>query len=361
MEKGRIMKITSYMITMGTTAAFFAAFGSQSVFAANTAKSESAISTEASESTEGENAEAKLSVQTEEEMSGTRTFTDDLGRSVEVPDDPERVAALIGSFADIWLLSGGEDSLVATAHDAWTSFDMNLGEDVEDLGSAKDISSEKLLASEPDLVIGSVSTGVDMELLPVLEEMGIPALYFDVDCFEDYLRMLKTCTEITGETDHYKTYGEGISEQVDDAIAMQDGSAPTVLYIRASSSDCKSKGSEGNVLGEMLSDLGCTNIADSDESLLENLSMEAILAADPDHVFIIYQAADSTEAEESLEKMLLSDPAWETLTAVKEGRVHIMDNRLFNLKPNAQWGDAYGQLAEILYGEGEMSETEEEA
>ncbi len=318
------MRSKSYLAAIKIAVAIFVLAGGQSVIAAD-------------------------AVETESQGAGFQEFTDDLERSVEVPEDPQRVAALIGSFADMWILAGGEESLAATAHDAWTSFDMNLDEGVEDLGSAKDISLEKLLACEPDLVIGSAGTGCDMEILPVLEEAGIPSLYFDVDDFEDYLRMLKTCTEITGQAENYQTYGEGIRQQVEDSIDQQDGSNPTVLYIRASGSDCKSKGSEGNVLGEMLSDLGCVNIADSEESLLENLSMEAILAADPDHIFIVYQAADPTEAEENLDKTLLSDPAWETLTAVKEGRVHIMENRLFNLKPNAGWGEAYEQLAEILY------------
>ena len=50
------------------------------------------------------------------------TFTDDLGRTVTA-DRPERVAALIGSFADIWCLAGGKDVLVVAAGDTWTSFD----------------------------------------------------------------------------------------------------------------------------------------------------------------------------------------------------------------------------------------------
>ena len=52
-----------------------------------------------------------------------------------------------------------------------------------------------------------------------------------------------------------------------------------------------------------------------------------------------------------LEKTLFSNPAWQTLTAVREGRVHVMDGSLFNLKPNSRWGEAYEQLAEILYGQ----------
>ena len=36
-----------------------------------------------------------------------QTFTDDLGREISL-DPPKRVAAMIGSFADIWCLAGGK-------------------------------------------------------------------------------------------------------------------------------------------------------------------------------------------------------------------------------------------------------------
>ena len=42
------------------------------------------------------------------------TFTDDLGRTISL-DAPERVAVLTGSFADIWCLAGGRETLVAAA------------------------------------------------------------------------------------------------------------------------------------------------------------------------------------------------------------------------------------------------------
>ena len=57
------------------------------------------------------------------------TFTDDLGRTVTV-DSPKRVAALIGSFADVWCIAGGKDTLVAAADDTWTQFDLDLDESV---------------------------------------------------------------------------------------------------------------------------------------------------------------------------------------------------------------------------------------
>lgn len=276
-------------------------------------------------------------------------FGDDLGRKVTV-ERPRRVAALIGSFADVWCLAGGEDTLVAAAGDAWTSFDLDL-EGVADLGAVKEPNLEVLLAAEPDLILASCNTAADLELLETFEAAGIPAAYFDVQDFDDYLRMLGICTALTGCRDNYHQYGILVKAQIEAAIACQDGTAPTVLCLRATGSSCKAKGSEDNVLGEMLADLGCVNIADSDGALLEDLSLEAIIAGDPDYIFAVLQGADPSAAQATLEAALLSNPAWAGLRAVEEGHFYTLDHHLYNLKPNARWGESYEKLAEILYGE----------
>ena len=279
------------------------------------------------------------------------TFTDGLGRSLTV-DSPRRVAALIGSFADMWCLAGGKDTLVAAAADTWTQFSLDLPDTVQNLGAVKEPSAETLLAVQPDLVLASTKTQADIDLLPTLEQAGIPVAYFDVSSFSDYLEMLEICTRITGCPERYEQYGTAVQAQVEEAKARAEGKeAPTVLYLRATGGSCKVKNSKGSVLGEMLEDLRCTNIADSDASLLEELSMESILAADPDYIFLVLQGGNQEKARQTLEKAVLSNPAWQQLTAVKEGRCHYMDQALYNLKPNARWGEAYEGLAEILYGE----------
>ena len=144
-------------------------------------------------------------------------FTDDLGRSVSVAEKPARVAALIGSFADIWCLAGGKDSLVAAADDSWTSFELGLSDSVANLGAVK----------EP--------------------------------------------------------------------------------------------------------------------------SLETLLAAEPEYIFVVLQGSDPTNAMETLQQTLLSDPAWAGLEAVQEDRFFTLEHSLYNLKPNARWGEAYEKLADILY------------
>lgn len=283
------------------------------------------------------------------EISDTVTFTDALDRSVTVNKSPQRVAALLGSFADTWILSGGE--ICAAAEDAWDDYGLEL-KDAVNLGGAHSPSLESLLSADPDFVIASASTKADVEMKETLENAGITVAYFDVDKFNDYLAMLKICTDITGRNDLYEQNGEKVKEEIekikkDFSSANLTEEKRTVLLLRTSASLLKAKGSEGTVLGEMLGDLGCINIADSDETLLENLSVESVIRQEPYRIFAV-SMGDEDAAKKNLSKTMEENPAWGKLDAVAQNRLHIMDKKLFNLKPNANWAKAYEELVEIL-------------
>ena len=286
---------------------------------------------------------------TSSDISDTVTFTDALDRTVTVNKNPERTAALLGSFADTWILSGGE--ICAAPEDAWDDYGLTL-ENAVNLGGAHSPSLESLLSADPDFVIASASTKADVEMKETLENAGITVAYFDVDNFNDYLAMLKICTDITGRNDLYEQNGEKVKEEIekikkDFSSANLTEEKRTVLLLRTSASLLKAKGSEGTVLGEMLNDLNLINIADSDETLLENLSVESVIRQEPYRIFAV-SMGDEDAAKKNLSKTMEENPAWGKLNAVAQDRLHIMDKKLFNLKPNANWAKAYEQLVEIL-------------
>lgn len=282
------------------------------------------------------------------------TFIDDIGRNVTV-ESCDRVVTLIGSFTDIWLLAGGD--VVGAADDSWDSFDLNLGADVVNIGSHVEPDIEKIIAAKPDLVIASANTDADVKMEKLLTGSGIAVAYFSVSNFNEYMNMLEICTDITGRKDLYAKNGTEVQKQVDAARELvnqrnlEGKESPKIVFLRASASSIRAKGSYGNVGGEMLADLGCINIADDDDSLLDDLSMEAIIAADPDFIFVTTQGKDADAVRQNIEETLLSNPAWNRLSAVKNGRYFVLEKELYNLKPNARWGEAYQKLADILYGE----------
>ena len=278
---------------------------------------------------------------------GRITVTDDLGREVRFSNVPTRVCALLGSFAEVWLLAGG--TLSGAASDAWEDFDLTL-DGVRNLGGVHSPSLEAIISSEPELVIASASTVSHLDMKDTLSAMGIPVLYFEVDSFLDYLSMLRRLTEITGREDLYQKNGLEIREGIERIKKRYSESSISeaqrkILLLRASSTAVKPKGSEGTVLGEMLADLGCINIADRADSALENLSIEAILRENPYHIFVVTMGKDEDAAMRSLESMIAENAAWESLDAVKNGRMHLMNKKQFNIKPYVRWAESY----EILY------------
>ena len=274
------------------------------------------------------------------------TFTDALDRQVEI-SSPQKVAVLTGSFAQVWSLAGG--TLYGVTEDATRERDLVLPQGTVDLGKLDAPNVEKIIADGVDFVIMSSRRKEHVALQETFDKAGIKCAYFDINLFEDYLEMLKICTDITGKPDLYKQYGTDVKEQIEKAIARKkDGVSHKILFMRTSATLINAQNSE-SMGGVMLKDLGCTNIADIPGGVLDNLSIENIIKEDPEYIFVVTMGASEEKAMETLKKTLTSNPAWNGLSAVKNDKFIILPKELFHYKPNAKWGESYEMLADILY------------
>ena len=278
----------------------------------------------------------------------TMEFTDALGYQVQV-ESWERVISLYGSFAETWLLAGG--TLVGTTSDAVNERGMELGEDVAIVGTVKEPNFEEILALSPDFVILSADTAGHTKLHSALEQADIPHAYYRVDSFEEYLKMLKQFCTMTGRMDLYEEYGMQVQKQIETVLQSTAGKkGPSILLMRAFSTGAKAK-EEDNLAGRILRDLGADNIAARQKSLLEDISIEEIIAEDPDYIFVVIMGSSDEEAMNYLAQKLESNPAWAGLSAVRNDRYLVLPKELFHYKPNARWGESYEYLANILYPE----------
>lgn len=276
------------------------------------------------------------------------SFTDARGNKVTLSSSPKRVVSLYGSFAETWMLAGGE--LVGVTDDVVEERKMKLKDDVKVVGKIKEPNIEAIIALGPDFVILSKDIDADIKVSEILKKAGIKYAFFKADMFSDYLNTLKICTEITGRSDLYQKNGLAVKSKIDNVISKVDlAKKPSALFIRASSTGAKAKGAD-NITGEMLKDLGADNIALRHSTLLEDLSIEEIIKADPEYIFVTTMG-DSAKALEGLKTTVQSNPAWNKLKAVKNNKYIILPKEMFHYKPNALWGDAYEYLAKILYPE----------
>lgn len=272
------------------------------------------------------------------------TFTDALGREVTVTST-DRIGIASGSFAECWMLAGGTP--YAVTQDALTERDLDLPKDTLDLGSLVHPSMEVILDSDLDLLILVSTVKTHLEMGETLDKAGVPYAYMNIETFEDYLHTLKLFTDLTGRSDLYEQNGLAIAAQIDTVIADSKlETAPKILVLRSSSSKITARNSE-TMVGQMLKNLGCINIADHKNSLLEDLSLEVIAQENPDYIFVICRG-DEAEAKASLENMLASNQIWGTLDAVRHNKVYYLDKELFHYKPTVRWGESYEVLANIF-------------
>lgn len=272
-------------------------------------------------------------------------FTDAMGYEVEL-ESWDRVVSLYGSFAEAWTLAGGQ--LVGATSDAIEERGLDLGEEVAIIGSVKKPALEEILAADPDFVMLSADTAAQTELHDALTAAGIPHAYYRVDTFEDYQAMMEQFCSLTGRADLYEQNAAEVGRRIETVRALAAGEEqPTVLLLRAYATGVKAKGAD-QLAGAILADLGAKNLVDQYQSLLEDLSLEEIIAADPD-VILVVTMGDEQEALDYLAANFESNPAWAGLSAVQNGRFVVLPKELFHYKPNARWGESYAYLAKILY------------
>lgn len=294
----------------------------------------------------GESASASVSQDTEAEQAVS--FTDVMGYPVTL-NSWDRVVSLYGSFGETWMLAGG--TLVGTTSDAIEERGLVLGDEVAIVGSVKQPNFEEILAANPDFVILSADTAEHVELHDALTDAGIAHAYYRVDTFSDYLSMLEQFCSLTGRDDLYEQNGLEVQAQIQQVLEEVEGrEGPTVLLLRAYSTGAKAKGAD-NLAGVMLEDLGAENLVERYDSLLEEVSMEEVIAADPDYIFVVTMGSSQEKALEYMSEHFQSNPAWAGLTAVANDHYVVLPKELFHYKPNARWGESYAYLAEILYSD----------
>lgn len=290
------------------------------------------------------------SIQETSQQEDGYTFTDAIGQEITV-HNPQRVVSLMGSFSEIWILAGGADTLVGTSYDTVDNRDLGLPEDIAIVGTYQNPNIEEILALNPDLVLlSSETTRTDshVALKDALNGADIPAAYFSVTHFEDYLNMLKICTDITGNQDAYQTNGIAVEKRIAQIIAdSKTETSPSVLLMITYSGGIRAQSSD-TMTGKMLSELGCKNILDDYPSMLQDFSVEKIIETDPDYIFVIPMGNDDALAQKNLKKNVESNPAWNSLTAVKNDRYILLPKDKFLYKPNAVWDESYAYLAALL-------------
>jgi iron complex transport system substrate-binding protein len=299
----------------------------------------------------------------------TYTITDQMGRTVTLPEKINRIVCLQHHSLDILAELQAQDKVVGVMNDWDNLLDSSFAkilpgiENMPQPGSLKDASIEEIAALKPDVVI--VSNQMPKETVDKLEAMGIPVVAITM-YVADKEQASTIHPELTGPDE---AYTEGLRQaiQILGKIAGKEQKADAlwqyVMKNRQIVSDHLAAVPEekrirvymanenmytygtGKYVGSAMARAGAKNVAEALHGY-KQVTPEQVAAWNPDVIFVQSRYA-------SILEQIKTSPAWSEINAVKSGRLYMAPDYT---KP---WGNptpesiALGEvwLAKTLYPE----------
>ena len=282
----------------------------------------------------------------DEERGSYASITDDNGRTVLFDKKPERIVVTSASFLEPLYAVGGS---VVGRPESKTKVPPEAKE-VPRIGRVYQIDAEKVIALKPDLVI--LNKGMNEKLIDTLNANYIKTLVLDMKSYEDVKREIGIFAALTGE----KEKGEALVQKMDadiDAVRTSIPQEKKRVAIIHSTGQGLSVQLDGSIAGCIANMLGWENTAAGMPALDKNpdaapYSMETLVAQNPDILFVT-SMGDEAEIRASMEAMFADNPAWQSVTAIREGKVYYLPQEMFLFSPGLDYPAAAKYMAGLVY------------
>ena len=110
---------------------------------------------------------------------------------------------------------------------------------------------------------------------------------------------------------------------------------------------------DGSIAGNIANILGWENTAAGMPALDKNpdaapYSMETLVVQNPDIIFVT-SMGEEAEIRASMEAMFAESPAWQSVSAVRDGRVYYLPQEMFLFSPGIEYPAAVKYMARLVY------------
>ncbi len=243
-------------------------------------------------------------------QSDNDTVTDDYGRTVVVPSQPQRVVSLSPAVTEIIYALGAEDVLVGR-----TDFCEYPPEAVEipSIGGISNLNIEKILSLNPDLVISGSMVG--KKVTDQMDQMGVPMVcVIEKPRFEALYDNILAIGRLVGKEHEADSTVESLKWKVkrllaDTSLSTFNSQLSTCYYVVGFGAGGNFTAGGNTFINDIIRMAGGRNIAEDIDGW--SYSLEALMKENPDYVIV--RREDSAA--------FCSMKPYYNLQAVKEGHV----------------------------------------
>jgi iron complex transport system substrate-binding protein len=266
------------------------------------------------------------------------SMKDDRGVEVRLGSAPRRVVALAPSLTEIVFLLGKGDLLAgATRFCNHPPAAMSLPR----IGGISDPDVERIVSLSPDLVL-CTTDGNPRERILALEGMGIPCFAVAPQDLDGVLAAVGRVGALLGDAARGRAEAASLRSRRDAArAAAARGRKPSPLVLFVVSTSPVIAAGEGTFMDELLRLSGARNAAAAYRGRYPRLSVEEMIAARPDAIFIA--------GMRGVERFPPEVSGWKEIPAFRDGAVFLIDGDLVT-RPGPRLVTALEKVTEALSG-----------
>lgn len=275
------------------------------------------------------------------------SFTDAEQRTITLKMKPERMVVMSPDVLNMIYALGG----TVTARADATGIPLPKGaEQAESVGNVAEVSSEKIVALKPELVIGQPR--FHKNLASILDSSNIPFAMLRVTSYEQISGMVELVGKLIGKEQVAKQAVADLASRVDAVRAKLPNKQLTFANMNVTPTSVSIQRT-GTIGLDIAKSLNMTNIAermdaDTKSPTTVPYSLEKLVEQDPDFIFLIIHGSKKT-GEKKIKSEIESNPAWNSLTAVKQKQVIIVPSALFLTNPGLKYDESLMYLARHVY------------
>ncbi len=273
------------------------------------------------------------------------TATDALGVSITLARAPRRIVSLAPSTTECAFAIGVGDRVVGV-----TRF-CNYPPEAKTrpkLGGYRDVVVEKVVAARPDLVLAT--RGNPRQAIDMLRRLGLNVFAFETERLDDVERGLTMLGKLTGERAGAAKAVAKLGAEVEGVTQRLAGLRPEdkpLVFFGGYDPPFFSPG-PGTYLDDLIQLAGGRNIAGDARIRWPQLSLERIVAKNPDVIVCGFTHGTQAKDDATALARFRSKPAWRRVKAVQSGRVYVVDVDPF-MRPTPRLGQALRTLAECFH------------
>jgi iron complex transport system substrate-binding protein len=274
------------------------------------------------------------------------TVTDDAGREVTLADEPQRIVSLAPSNTEIVCALDACDRLVGVPEfrEGYPPDVLDTIAELPVVVTFGPIDRERVVATEPDLVLAAGNELTPSDDVRALEELGIPVLVLYPESLDEVQADVELVGEVIGRTD---AAAEVVAEMDQRTEAVGEAVAgdprPRTFYEVSIFEGTIYTAGEGSFLASLVDIAGGEPI--TGDAVSTAISLEELVAADPELILLGDATYDPTITPQSV----AARPGWEAMTAVREGRVLVVADDILITRPGPRIVDGLESLARLIH------------